>query len=211
MSQTPPAYAKAPDLRRLGGPLQETARLYRKSLWADTDLEVEVWLEKAALAGVIYPVTAEFDVPLMPTGGYTSETFAHSAVARLEGTGRTLVIHALYDFDRSGEDAARSLAEKVERFGEYYGVLVVFNSLGLTADQVQDMGLPTRPAKRRTTADQCWPHAFAAELDAMPPDTLRNMVRLAIEQHLPADQLAHLKDVEEHERATRMRFIGRAA
>jgi hypothetical protein len=191
--------------------LQETARLYRKSLWADTDLEVEVWLEKAALAGVIYPVTAEFDVPLMPTGGYTSETFAHSAVARLEGTGRTLVIHALYDFDRSGEDAARSLAEKVERFGREYDVPVKFNSLGLSLYQVRFLELPTRPAKRATVADQRWPHDFAAELDAIPPDILRDMVRSAIERHLPADQLAHLKSVEEYERETLMRFIGRAA
>ena len=60
--------------------LADTAKIYRKNLWADTDLEVEIWLEKSALAGVLMPVTEEFDVPLMPTGGYTSETFAHEAV-----------------------------------------------------------------------------------------------------------------------------------
>jgi hypothetical protein len=38
--------------------LQETARLYRKALWADADAYVEVWLEKDALAGVVLPVTA---------------------------------------------------------------------------------------------------------------------------------------------------------
>ena len=59
--------------------LRNTAALYRKSLWAGTGLEVEIWIEKSALAGVIFPVTAEFDVPLMPTGGFTSETFAHEA------------------------------------------------------------------------------------------------------------------------------------
>ena len=31
---------------------------YRKALWADADAYVEVWLEKDALAGVIYPITA---------------------------------------------------------------------------------------------------------------------------------------------------------
>ena len=45
--------------------LQETARLYRKSLWADADAYVEIWLEKDALSGVVYPVTSMFDVPLM--------------------------------------------------------------------------------------------------------------------------------------------------
>ena len=37
--------------------LQHTAEFYRKSLWADADCYAEIWLEKDALAGVIYPVT----------------------------------------------------------------------------------------------------------------------------------------------------------
>lgn len=191
--------------------LQETARLYRKDLWVDTNLEVEIWIEKSALAGVIYPVTSEFDVPLMPTAGYTSETFAYEAVERLRDTERTLIIYSLYDFDRSGRDAARSLQEKVERFGAEYDVPVVFNTLGLTLEQVQAMNLSTRPPKRKTKADQRWPHDIAAELDAIPPDTLRGMVRGAIEQHLPAFQLSQLKVIEAAERETLMQFIGRAA
>ncbi|MDT8329248.1 MAG: hypothetical protein RQ750_18085 [Roseovarius sp.] len=191
--------------------LQDTARLYRKNLWANTDLEVEIWIEKSALAGVIYPVTAEYDVPLMPTGGYTSETFAYEAVSRLQGTGRTLIVYSLYDFDRSGRDAAASLREKVERFGQEYGVPVVFEELGLTELQVGYLGLPTRPAKRKSEADKRWPHDYAAELDAIPPDTLREMVRAAIEQHLPAYELQRLKEIERAERQTLLRFIGRAA
>ena len=188
--------------------LEQTARLYRKALWADTDLQVEIWIEKSALAGVIYPVTSEYDVPLMPTGGYTSETFAFGAVDAMRGRGKTLVIYALYDFDRSGRDAANSLQEKVERFGAEFNVPVIFNNLGLTLDQVQALNLPTREPKRGTTADRKWPHAFAAELDAIPPDILREMVRGAIERHLPADQLAHLKLVEAAERETLIQFIG---
>ena len=188
--------------------LRDTAQIYRKSLWAESDEEVEIWLEKSALAGVIAPVTREYDVPLMPTGGYTSETFAHEAVSALRGTEKTLIVYSLYDFDRSGRDATASLREKVERFGIEYGVPVQFNVLGLTEAQVIDMDLPTRPAKRKSAADKRWPHAFAAELDAIPPDTLREIVREAIEHHLPAYELAHLKRVEEAERASLLAFIG---
>lgn len=191
--------------------LRDTARFYRKSLWAESTVDVEIWLEKSALAGVIYPVTSEFDVPLMPTGGFTSETFAHGAVESMRGTGKTLVIYALYDFDRSGQDASASLQEKVERFGAEYGVPVDFYHLGLTYDQVTKMRLPTRPAKRNTKADQRWPYEFAAELDAIPPDDLRDLVRWAIERHLPADELERLKEIEAAERDTLMKFIGRAA
>ena len=53
--------------------LADTARFYRKDLWADSDLEVEVWLEKNALGGVIAPITEEYDVPLMVTMGLYQE------------------------------------------------------------------------------------------------------------------------------------------
>ncbi len=191
--------------------LMEAAQLYRKALWADTEDEVEIWLEKSALAGVLYPVTSEFDVPLMCTGGYTSETFAHEAVDAMAGRGKTLVIYSLYDFDCSGKDAESSPREKVERFGREYGVPVAFYSLGLSLQQVMSMNLPTRPAKGSTVADRRWAHDFAAELDAIPPDTLRDMVREAIERHLPAEQLEYLKTVEQLERATAMEFLGAAA
>ena len=188
--------------------LEDTARLYRKALWADSDKAVEVWLEKSALAGVLYPVTSEYDVPLMPTGGYSSETFAYGAVDNLRHTGKTLVIYALYDFDRSGEDAAKSLQEKVTRFGGEFDVPVEFHQLGLTYQQVLALELPTRPAKRNTTADQRWPYDFAAELDAIPPDTLREMVRDAIEDHLPSWELSMLKRVEAEERRTLLEIAG---
>jgi hypothetical protein len=52
--------------------LEDTARFYRKNLWADADAYTEVWLEKDALSGVIYPVTSMYDVPLMVARGYAS-------------------------------------------------------------------------------------------------------------------------------------------
>lgn len=187
--------------------LRQTARFYRKSLWSGAEAEVEIWLEKNALAGVVYPVADDFDVPLMVTSGYTSETFAYQAVDRLRGTGRRLVIHSLYDFDRSGKDAEASLREKVERFGAEFDVSVEFHPLALTAGQIGAMNLPTRPPKAGTAADRRWPHTYAAELDAIPPDTLRDMVREAIERHLPADEYQRLKRIEAAERRTLMQFV----
>jgi len=49
--------------------LERTAYFYRKDLWADADAYVEVWLEKDALSGVVYPVTEKFDIPLMIARG----------------------------------------------------------------------------------------------------------------------------------------------
>ena len=59
--------------------LEETAKFYRKSLWSEADAYVEVWLEKDALAGVVWPVTDMYDVPLMVARGYASLSFLHGA------------------------------------------------------------------------------------------------------------------------------------
>jgi len=59
--------------------LKATARLYRKNLWLDADDYVEIWLEKDALAGVVYPVTSMYDVPLIVARGYASLSFLYSA------------------------------------------------------------------------------------------------------------------------------------
>ena len=91
--------------------LADTARLYRKSLWADATEYVEVWCEKDALAGVIYPITAGYDVPLMVARGFASETFCYEAIAARQGDDRPYHVYYLGDFDRAGQDAARSLGE----------------------------------------------------------------------------------------------------
>src|SRR5262245_53316873 len=59
--------------------LRETAAFYRKSLWTNADSYVEIWLEKDALARVVYPVTSMYDVPLMVARGYASLSFLYSA------------------------------------------------------------------------------------------------------------------------------------
>jgi hypothetical protein len=93
--------------------LERTARLYRKALWDDIDAYVEVWCEKDALAGVIYPITSRYDVPLMVTRGFSSETFCYEAIAARDGDDRPYYVYYLGDFDRAGVDAARSLEEKL--------------------------------------------------------------------------------------------------
>jgi hypothetical protein len=193
--------------------LSTLASGYRRNLWRDADSYVEVWCEKDALAGVIYPVTQEYDVPLMVARGYTSETFAFESVAAREHDPRPYHVYYFGDFDRSGRDAAGSLNEKLERFAEELPECcceVVFEQVAVTEEQVTRLGLPARPHKRKSPADRAWPHRFACELDAIPPDILRDLVRDCIERHLPRQQLGILKIAEESERS-QLRIFAREA
>src|SRR5882762_4657983 len=90
--------------------LQNTARLYRKALWAEVDAYVEVWLEKDALSGVVYPITSMYDVPLMVARGYASLSFLHSAAEYIADLEVPVFIYHLGDFDPSGVNAG----EKIE-------------------------------------------------------------------------------------------------
>ena len=190
--------------------LELTARTYRKALWDDTDVYVEVWCEKDALAGVIYPVTSEYDVPLMVARGFSSETFAFEAVAARLDDQRPYYVYYLGDFDRAGQDAARSLEEKLRRFADEEGVEVVFETIGVTEQQIRDWALPTRQPKRITNADKKWPHSFACELDAIEPDVLRDLVRACIDKHLPRREFEILKVAEASERKLIKGLVGLA-
>ena len=147
--------------------LEETARLYRKALWADTKDYVEVWCEKDALAGVIYPVTAQYDVPLMVTRGFSSETFAFEAIEARGNDPRDFYVYYLGDFDRAGLDAANALIEKLGHFSKDKPFDVCFRQIAVTEGQIRRWRLPTREPKRNSPNDKKWPYAFACELDAM--------------------------------------------
>ena len=95
--------------RTFGGPeeaLRRTVQTYRKALWRDADAYVEIWLEKDALAGVVYDVTNEFDVPLMVSRGYASLSFLHSAAEAMADQDRPCFIYHFGDYDPSGVNAA---------------------------------------------------------------------------------------------------------
>jgi hypothetical protein len=188
--------------------LEDTAQLYRKSLWYDADDYIEVWVEKDALAGVIYPITSLYDVPLMVTRGFSSETFCYEAIAAREGDDRCYYVYTLFDYDRPGKDSARSLQEKLKRFADEAGITLVFNHIAVTREQIRKWELPTRSPKRRSAADKKWPHDFACELDAIPPDRLRDLVEGHINLHLPQDKLEVLKVAEESEREIIAKLVG---
>ncbi len=174
-----------------------TARTYRKSLWDNTDEYVEVWLEKDALAGVIFPVTSEFDVPLMVSRGYASLSFLHSAAEDMNLEERPCYIYHLGDWDPSGQDAARHIEETLRELAP--DAEIYFERLAVTHRLIELLALPSRPTKRSDTRSKNW-RGDSVELDAIHPDELRGIVRCHIEGHLSPEQFKVLKVAEESER-----------
>jgi hypothetical protein len=189
--------------------LRDTARFYRKNLWADADAYVEVWLEKDALAGVVYPVTSMFDVPLMVARGYASLSFLHSAAEYINGLEVPTHIYHLGDFDPSGVDAGEKIEQTLRELAA--DAEIRFERLAVTPEQIAQWDLPTRPTKASDSRAARFGSAISVELDAIEPRRLRVLVRAAIENHLPAKQFEILKAAEQSEREIISRLVRRVA
>jgi hypothetical protein len=185
--------------------LQATARLYRKDLWRDADCYVEVWLEKDALSGVVYPVTSLYDVPLMVARGYASLSFLHEAAEYIAGLDVPAYIYHLGDYDPSGQDAARAIEESLREMAP--DAEIHFERLAVTPGQIAHWRLPTRPTKETDSRSKGF-GALSVELDAIPPGRLRALVQVAIERHLPPDQLEVLRVAEKSEQGLINGLVG---
>jgi hypothetical protein len=184
--------------------LADTARLYRKALWDDADAYVEVWLEKDALAGVVYPVTEKFDVPLMVARGYASLSFLYEAAEYIASLEVPAYIYHCGDFDPSGQDAARAIEQSLRKMAPE--AEIHFERLAVTPSQVVDWSLPTRPTKASDSRARGF-GAVSVELDAVSPGRLRALVQVAIEDHLPPEQYAVLKVAEKNEQRLINRLV----
>lgn len=187
----------------LGDFLDTAASAYRRALWEQGEEYIEVWLEKEALSGVIFPVTAEWDVPLMVTRGYPSLTFLHEAAEELGERDQWKTIYYLGDWDPSGLDIARNVEERLDEFD---ASIDRFERLAVTAEQIATWELPTRPTKRTDSRAAQFAGA-SVEVDAIEPAALVSLVRDAILGHVDQEAYAKLRAVEESERSV-LRRIG---
>src|SRR5262249_48942139 len=151
---------------------------------------VEIWLEKDALAGVIYPVTSMYDVPLMVARGYASLSFLYTAAEYIGGLAVPAYIYHLGDFDPSGVNAGEKIEETLCEMAP--DAEIYFERVAVTPDQINNWHLPTRPTKESDTRSKNF-GAISVELDAIDPNRLRALVTETIEQHLPQEQFEVLK------------------
>jgi hypothetical protein len=180
--------------------LRRTAELYRRAVWDDQDAYVEIWLEKDALAGVLSEVTREYDVPLMVTRGYPSVSYLYECARDLYTIGMDKEIHIYYfgDRDPSGGDIPRNVEARLREFTDHEPT-IHFEVVAVTKEQIAALNLPTRPTKRSDSRAANF-DGESVEVDAIPPDTLREMARSCIEQHLDHQRLAAVIAAEESER-----------
>lgn len=188
----------------LDAALEDTHRTYRRALWREQERNVEVWIEKDAIAGVVLDVTAAWDVPLMSVRGYPSLSFLHSAAEDIAEAGKPTVIFYFGDFDPSGVHIPKKIEADLRSFAP--DAELEFRRMAVTTEQIERWNLPTRPTK--TTDSRA--HSFGAEsveVDAIEPSDLRELVETCITSCIDPDALAATRRVEAAERETLANMI----
>jgi hypothetical protein len=186
--------------------LEQTAKLYRKSLWASAGCYVEIWLEKDALSGVLYPVTSLYDTPLMVSRGYASLSFLYAAAEQIARIELPTFIYHCGDFDPSGVNASIKIEETLREMAPKADI--TFERLAVLPKQITAWNLPSRPTKQTDTRAKGFGE-ISVELDAIEPNQLRQIVEEAIERHLPRAELKVLLAAEASERETLLDIVGR--
>lgn len=176
---------------------------YRADYWANHDVNVEVWLEKDALAGVLFStVVDEFGLELHISKGQSSDSYVYEAASQLKDDGRPAHIYILSDFDPGGFRIAENVERKLrEHVGD--GFILNVERIAVTPEQIELWNLPTRPVKKSDNQAAAFMAKYgdvSVELDAIPPSQLRALVREHLESHMNPGQLRALKLAEQQER-----------
>jgi hypothetical protein len=156
--------------------LKRTAEAYRRSLWDNQEVYVEIWLEKDALSGVLYEVTEEWDVPLMVTRGYPSLSYLYEAADAISLVDKPAYLYYFGDYDSSGVDIPRVTEERLREFAP--DADITFERVAVNPEQIRQMNLPTRPTKKTDSRNKDF-QGESVEVDAIPPVTLRGWLRSA--------------------------------
>ncbi len=171
--------------------LFDQVRFYRSNWFENQDVYVEVFLEKRALSRIFASVTNHLGVYLSVSGKYPTWAQVKSALDRFEHNRKDdNIILYFGDLDSTGKDMPRFLREAFPILG-FTNVSV--EEVVVNVNDVQEYNLPTIPLKRSDTKlawfRETYRVNYGVEIDALPPDILRQRINDSILEHLDIGEI----------------------
>jgi len=193
--------------------IADVSSLYRRDYWRNSEVRVEFWCEKSTLISTMSPIIVDkWGLDYYAGGGFTSESTLYTAGSAITAYGKPTHVYILSDFDPSGQGIVQHIARGSKKcpggLSRFTGDVPVFvHQLALTSEQVKLWALPSRPVGKKGKALTRQAERFienhgdgAVELDAIPPNTLRQLIDDAISIHADYQAIETLKAVEQEER-----------
>jgi hypothetical protein len=191
------------------GYAETVKKAYRKDYWATQPYHVEVWAEKDAIIGAIQPVTDELGVTVRVQRGFISTTKAFEIADHFDSIDKPIMVFYLGDHDPSGQcieaDAlARIQGHSCQEFS--------LKRLAIHKDDIAEYDLPPLRIKSTDTRSANFRNQFGeecVELDALPPDVLRDRIKSAIESLIDRELWDRAVAVEEAELSSIQETVAR--
>ncbi len=168
--------------------LQDSWKGFTMPMWDDQLRNVLISLEKDALSRLVSRVANKYSVRTFPTRGYPSFSYVQEMSRYITSRpgGKHSIVLYYGDFDPSGVDIERDLAERLEKYGAKDFEV---HRVALTLEQIRQYDLPPMPVKRSDARADSFlaEHGDrAVELDALDPNLLQSTVEQSIRQQIDA-------------------------
>jgi hypothetical protein len=174
-------------------------RIYRRDLTDGQAVSLYLGVEKAGIVEQLQGWFGDLGIPVLALGGYGSQTYVDVVVEDVQKTDRPAVLLYAGDHDPSGEDIDRDFTERTACWDEVRRV-------ALTAAQVEEYELPPQPGKEQDSRARGFIERHGrlvqVELDALPPDVLRELYGDAIAEFWDDDAYAAAVRRQEDDRRT---------
>lgn len=167
---------------------------FRLDRWAGQPFYLELWVEKAALAGVLAPISSDYHMTLMVNRGYSSASAMKESADRIRRAiapssdtphGARPVVLYVGDHDPSGEDMVRDIGDRLREFG--CPPWLDIRKVALTMAQIEQYDPPRNPAKLTDSRakDYIDKHGeYSWEVDALPPQALDLLIRQIVSSYI---------------------------
>jgi hypothetical protein len=173
------------------------ADIYRRDRTEGQETALYLGVEKHGIVNQLRAWFGHYGVRVISLGGYSSQTYVDDILQDAEEDGRPAVLIYAGDWDPSGEDIERDLAERCPVFDE-------IRRIALTEVQVRRYNLPENPGKRAdpraVSFEAKYGRLAQVEVDALPPETLRDLFAAAVEQFVDMSVFNRVRRKEEADR-----------
>lgn len=182
---------------------------YRRDRTEGQEYSIYLAVEKAGIVNQLDEWFGdELGIPILPLGGYSSQSFVDQVFQdakgarphyanRVDGVLRPTVLIYAGDFDPSGEDIDRDFEERTACWDYVHRV-------ALLPEQIEEYDLPPAMGKATDSRAQSFierhGELIQVELDAIPPDTLRDLYQDVIDQYWSIDAHEAVMALETEER-----------
>lgn len=174
-------------------------RRYRRDRTEGQEWTIYLAVEKAGLVEQLDEwFSTPYGIPILPLGGYHSESFEREIFTHANTQGRPSVLLYAGDLDASGEDIERNFRAHLH-FDE-------FKRVALTEAQAVQFDLPPligkRADPRAASFTEKYGRLFQIELDALDPDVLRALFTVEVNRYWNEATYLRALDREAEERAS---------